>query len=177
MRTRTALQLGLLLGGGYGILAYSAHSHVIVGATAPAAAVTTIIAPQQSARPPATTAPAGRETTLPSGLKIVTLHKGSGPRPSKGQLVVVHYTGLLPDGKKFDSSRDRGEPFEFPVGEGVVIRGWDEGIARLHVGERARLIIPPNLGYGAAGAPPTIPPDADLIFDVELIAIKGDETP
>ena len=86
--------------------------------------------------------------------------------------MAVHYTGYLTNGSKFDSSRDRGEPIEFPLGRGRVIKGWDEGIATMKVGEKRRLIIPPHLGYGARGAGNAIPPNATLIFDTELVAIR-----
>lgn len=90
---------------------------------------------------------AGRNLTTPSGLKVDILQEGNGPVPQKGQTVVVHYTGTLENGKKFDSSRDRGEPFSFVLGAGQVIRGWDEGLALMNVGSRAQLTIPPQLGY------------------------------
>jgi len=115
---------------------------------------------------------AAQAVTTPSGLKVEILKEGNGPIPKNGQTVVVHYTGTLVDGKKFDSSRDRGQPFSFPLGGGRVIRGWDEGIAMLKVGSRAKLTIPPQLGYGAQGAGGVIPPNATLIFDVELIDAK-----
>jgi FKBP-type peptidyl-prolyl cis-trans isomerase len=110
-----------------------------------------------------------QSTTTPSGLKIDIIKEGNGPLPQPGQKVSVHYTGTLPDGKVFDSSRDRGQPISFPLGAGQVIRGWDEGLSRLKVGTRARLTIPPELGYGARGAGGVIPPNATLIFDVELM--------
>ncbi|MGB6067733.1 MAG: FKBP-type peptidyl-prolyl cis-trans isomerase [Desulfomonilaceae bacterium] len=115
---------------------------------------------------------AARTLTTPSGLKIEILQEGNGPLPQNGQTVVVHYTGTLENGKKFDSSRDRGTPFSFVLGQGRVIRGWDEGIALMNVGTRARLTIPPQLGYGSAGAGNVIPPNATLIFDVELLGAK-----
>ncbi|MBI4965712.1 MAG: FKBP-type peptidyl-prolyl cis-trans isomerase [Desulfomonile tiedjei] len=115
---------------------------------------------------------AAQAFTTPSGLKVEVLKEGNGPVPKSGQTVVVHYTGTLEDGKKFDSSRDRNEPFSFPLGAGRVIRGWDEGIGLLKVGSRAKLTIPPQLGYGAQGAGGVIPPNATLIFDVELIEAK-----
>jgi peptidylprolyl isomerase len=109
--------------------------------------------------------------TMPSGLKYVDLEEGTGATPKKGQTVVVHYTGTLEDGTKFDSSRDRKQPFKFKLGEGQVIKGWDEGISTMKVGGRRQLIIPPELGYGARGAGGVIPPNATLIFDVELLRI------
>jgi peptidylprolyl isomerase len=118
---------------------------------------------------------ASAANTTPSGLVYVITQKGSGRQPLSGETVIVHYTGLLGNGVKFDSSLDRGKPFEFPLGQGRVIKGWDEGIARLHIGDQATLIIPPELGYGARGAGGVIPPNATLIFLVEFVGIK--ETP
>jgi peptidylprolyl isomerase len=115
---------------------------------------------------------AGAEVTTPSGLKYTDLVVGTGPSPQVGQTAVVHYTGTLADGTKFDSSRDRGQPYEFPVGRGRVIRGWDEGILTMKVGGRRRLTIPPALGYGERGSPPNIPPNATLVFDVELLGLR-----
>lgn len=109
--------------------------------------------------------------TTRSGLKYTVIKAGKGATPKKGQTVFVHYTGTLTNGKKFDSSRDRGQPFSFTLGEGQVIKGWDEGLSTMKVGERRKLIIPPQLGYGAAGAGAIIPPNATLIFDVELLKI------
>jgi peptidylprolyl isomerase len=109
--------------------------------------------------------------TTPSGLGYVEIEKGDGPAPQTGDVVAVHYTGTLEDGTEFDSSYGRGEPFAFPLGQGFVIPGWDEGIALMNVGGKARLIIPPELGYGDAGAGGVIPPGATLIFDVELVDI------
>ncbi|MBD1922815.1 FKBP-type peptidyl-prolyl cis-trans isomerase [Microcoleus sp. FACHB-831] len=110
--------------------------------------------------------------TTDSGLKYVELQEGTGATPKKGQTVVVHYTGTLENGTKFDSSRDRNEPFSFKLGVGKVIKGWDEGLSTMKVGGRRQLIIPPDLGYGRSGAGGVIPPNATLIFDVELLKIS-----
>ena len=109
--------------------------------------------------------------TTSSGLKYTVLKAGKGALPQKGQTVFVHYTGTLTNGKKFDSSRDKGEPFSFPLGEGRVIPGWDEALSTMKVGERRKLTIPPQLAYGSSGAGGVIPPNATLIFDVELLKI------
>ncbi len=109
--------------------------------------------------------------TTSSGLKYTVLKAGKGNPPKQGQVVLVHYTGTLTNGKKFDSSRDRGQPFSFTVGAGQVIKGWDEALSTMKVGERRKLVIPPQLGYGAVGAGADIPPNATLIFDVELLKI------
>ncbi len=110
--------------------------------------------------------------TTPSGLKYVELKEGTGATPKTGQKVVVHYTGTLEDGTKFDSSRDRGQPFDFKIGVGQVIKGWDEGVGTMKVGGQRQLIIPPELGYGSRGAGGVIPPNATLLFDVELLDVK-----
>jgi FKBP-type peptidyl-prolyl cis-trans isomerase len=109
--------------------------------------------------------------TTSSGLKYTILKAGKGATPKPGQEVFVHYTGILTNGKKFDSSRDKGQPFSFKVGAGQVIPGWDEALSTMKVGERRKLTIPPKLGYGAAGAGGVIPPNATLIFDVELLKL------
>jgi peptidylprolyl isomerase len=120
---------------------------------------------------------AGKTMTTPSGLQITDSKVGTGATPKRGQICVMHYTGWLYEngakGKKFDSSVDRGEPFEFPIGQGRVIPGWDEGVASMKVGGKRTLIIPPALGYGARGAGGVIPPNATLMFDVELLDVKG----
>jgi peptidylprolyl isomerase len=115
-------------------------------------------------------------TTTPSGLKIIDIKVGAGPAPKPGQTCVMHYTGWLyqndKKGAKFDSSLDRNQPFSFPIGQHQVIAGWDEGVATMKVGGKRTLIIPPELGYGARGAGGVIPPNATLIFDVELLGVK-----
>ncbi len=115
---------------------------------------------------------AGAEVTTPSGLKYTDLVVGTGPSPRAGQTAVVHYTGTLTDGTKFDSSRDTGRPFPFVLGRGQVIKGWDEGVATMKVGGKRRLVIPPALGYGAMGSPPKIPGGATLVFEVELLEVR-----
>lgn len=111
------------------------------------------------------------QTTTPSGLIYDDVTVGSGDAAAIGQTVSVHYTGWLTDGTKFDSSKDRNEPFEFPLGAGYVIRGWDEGVQGMRVGGVRKLTIPPELGYGARGAGGVIPPNATLVFEVELLEI------
>ena len=124
----------------------------------------------------ATAQTAGRPVTTSSGLQIIDTVVGTGASPQTGQTLAMHYTGWLYEngqkGRKFDSSVDRGQPFEFPIGTGRVIKGWDEGVASMKVGGKRTLIIPPDLGYGARGAGGVIPPNATLMFDVELISIK-----
>jgi FKBP-type peptidyl-prolyl cis-trans isomerase FkpA len=133
-------------------------------------------APAVVAFAPATAQGAEKTVTTPSGLQYTDTKVGTGAQPKPGQTAVVHYTGWLDEngakGKKFDSSVDRGEPFEFAVGQGEVIRGWDEGVATMKVGGKRTLIVPPELGYGAQGAGGVIPPNATLIFDVELLGVK-----
>ncbi len=114
--------------------------------------------------------------TTSSGLQIIDTQVGTGASPKSGQTCVMHYTGWLYEngskGRKFDSSLDRGQPFEFPIGMGRVIQGWDEGVASMKVGGKRTLIIPASLGYGARGAGGVIPPNATLMFDVELLGVK-----
>jgi FKBP-type peptidyl-prolyl cis-trans isomerase len=109
---------------------------------------------------------------LPEKLKFIDLKVGQGPQPKPGQTVQVHYTGWLTNGVKFDSSVDRGQPFEFILGAGQVIRGWEQGVATMKVGGKRKLTIPSDLGYGLKGSPPEVPGNATLVFDVELLAIK-----
>ena len=124
------------------------------------------------------TAAAGSEdcptdtTTTDSGLQIKEIECGEGEEAQKGDTLEVHYEGRLEDGTKFDASRDHGSTFEFQVGAGQVIQGWDEGLIGMKIGGKRELTIPPDLGYGAAGAPPAIPPNSTLIFEIELVDIK-----
>ena len=113
------------------------------------------------------------KTTTESGLQIEEIRVGNGDEAMAGQFVSVHYTGWLTDGSKFDSSKDRDEPFEFPLGRRNVIAGWDEGVQGMRVGGVRKLTIPPQLGYGARGAGGVIPPNATLVFEVELLDILG----
>lgn len=128
---------------------------LIMGCNSPAAANTT-----------------GKEVTLSDGLKFTDDTVGTGAEAQTGKTASVHYTGWLTDGTKFDSSKDRGQPFSFPIGGGRVIKGWDEGVLGMKVGGKRTLIIPPELGYGARGAGGVIPPNATLKFEVELLDVK-----
>jgi len=134
--------------------------------------------PKKAAAPAATPNPSGPTKvsgdpiTTSSGLKYWEIKKGTGPAAVNGKTVRVHYTGWLADGKEFDSSLDAGEPIEFVLGSGRVIKGWDEGIAGMKVGGKRQLRIPPELGYGSRGAGSAIPPNATLIFDVQLVGVK-----
>ncbi len=117
-------------------------------------------------------AESNQEVTTPSGLKYVDQVVGTGEAAAAGQNVSVHYTGWLENGKKFDSSVDRGQPFSFPLGAGRVIKGWDEGVQGMKVGGKRKLTIPSDLGYGSRGAGGVIPPNATLLFDVELLGVR-----
>ena len=110
--------------------------------------------------------------TTPSGLQYEDIKVGEGQSPDAGQQVTVHYTGTLTDGTKFDSSHDRRQPFVFTIGVGQVIKGWDEGVLSMRVGGKRKLMIPSNLGYGSRGAGGVIPPNADLVFEVELLGVR-----
>ena len=114
----------------------------------------------------------GKEEVTESGLRMIIHKEGNGQKPSTGQVVSVHYTGILESGIQFDSSHDRGRPFSFPLGQGRVIKGWDEALLDMNVGSKRTLIIPPDLGYGERGAGRAIPPNATLVFEVELVDIK-----
>ena len=115
---------------------------------------------------------AARVEPYPEGLRVENLVTGTGKKAQNGDLVTVDYTGWLYHGKKFDSSIDRGEPYPFILGAGNVIKGWDQGVVGMKVGGTRKLIIPPDLAYGAAGSPPKIPPNATLVFEVELLAVE-----
>ena len=123
---------------------------------------------QQGAPPPVN----GQPVTTSSGLQYIDVVIGTGAEAQSGQQVTVHYTGWLTNGKKFDSSRDHGKALDFQLSKGSVIQGWVEGVAGMRVGGQRRLIIPPDLGYGARGYPPVIPPNSTLIFDVELLGVR-----
>ena len=111
------------------------------------------------------------EIKTASGLKYTDVTEGTGASPTKGKLVTVHYTGTFEDGKKFDSSVDRNEPFQFVIGAGQVIAGWDEGVMSMKVGGKRKLVIPPDLAYGSRGAGGVIPPNSTILFEVELLGV------
>jgi peptidylprolyl isomerase len=126
----------------------------------------------ENAAAPKTETKGAAPVTTASGLKYTDVVVGKGESPKKGQTVTVHYTGTFPDGRKFDSSVDRGQPFSFVIGQGQVIKGWDEGVITMKKGGKRQLVIPANLAYGEAGAGGVIPPNATLHFDVELLDFK-----
>lgn len=128
--------------------------------------------PRKPVIKPVAAAVSSAATTTATGLTYIITDHGTGAQFKAGDMVVVHYTGMLTNGVKFDSSLDRGEPFSFELGAGSVIKGWDEGIQKMHVGDKATFIIPPGLGYGARGAGGVIPPNATLIFIVEAISVQ-----
>ncbi len=141
----------------------------------------TRVAPPASAvaRPAASVAPTAAPSAVASApaapeapMSSTTLVKGKGPEAKTGDKVQVHYVGTLADGKKFDASRDHGQPFTFTLGQGMVIRGWDQGVVGMKVGEKRKLVIPPSLAYGVRGHPPVIPPNSTLTFEIELLAIN-----
>src|SRR4249920_3725872 len=138
--------------------------------------LTTMLAGVAAAIATRATAQTGKAMTTASGLQIIDTKEGTGASPKPGQTCVMHYTGWLWEdgakGKKFDSSVDKGTPFEFPLGQGRVIKGWDEGVATMKVGGKRNLLIPPQLGYGARGAGGVIPPNSTLFFEVELLGTK-----
>jgi peptidylprolyl isomerase len=127
-------------------------------------------------RTPRSSPSSGAAITTPSGLTYLITKKGTGPQLKAGDTVVLNYTGTLTNGMKFDSSSDRNEPFEFKLGAGRVIKGWDEGVAKLRVGDHAILVIPGLLAYGPRGVPNVIPPDSTLIFIVEVVDVKAMST-
>jgi peptidylprolyl isomerase len=141
---------------------------IMMGLAVPLAASAQVSEPQSSM--PQDVVP--YQVTTPSGLQYTDVKVGTGATPQVGQLVTVHYVGKLTNGDKFDSSRDRGQPFSFHIGEGEVIKGWDEGVMGMRVGGIRELKIPADLGYGDRGAPPVIPPNATLLFTVELLGVR-----
>lgn len=167
-----------------GVLAFIAVALLGISLIGGGSSSSTAATTQQSAAPAPLpgmepTAPAaqasngGNSVTTGSGLQIIDQVVGNGPQPKAGQTVIVNYTGYLADGTKFDSSYDRNQPFEFVLGAGQVIRGWDEGLSTMKVGGKRRLVIPPELAYGAQGAGGgVIPPNAQLTFDVELVGVR-----
>jgi FKBP-type peptidyl-prolyl cis-trans isomerase len=138
-----------------------------------------LLEPEPSAAPSASAAPAASSAAAGSAAAAVTELKkddekvGTGPACKAGDTVRVHYTGTLLNGTKFDSSRDRNEPFEFTLGQGMVIKGWDEGVVGMKKGGKRKLTIPSDKAYGPAGSPPKIPPNSPLVFDIELVEIVG----
>jgi len=145
---------------------------IVLGAAVVAALVAACAQSQAPSGGGGSSASGGQEVTTASGLKYTDTKVGTGAEAKAGQTAVVHYTGYLTNGTKFDSSKDRGQPFSFPLGGGRVIKGWDEGVQGMKVGGTRKLTIPANLGYGAQGAGGVIPPNATLVFDVEVLDLK-----
>jgi len=145
---------------------------MVLGIVVGAAVLSALVAACAQSQAPAGGSGGGSEVTTASGLKYTDVKVGTGAEAKSGQNVSVHYTGTLTDGKKFDSSKDRNQPFNFPLGAGRVIKGWDEGVAGMKVGGVRKLVIPASLGYGAQGAGGVIPPNATLLFEVELLDVK-----
>lgn len=142
------------------------------GAVSESSETSASAAKAEATTPAATSGSDAQVVALPGGLKYQDLKVGDGALAESGKTVSVHYTGWLTDGTKFDSSLDHGKPLDFQLGAGNVIRGWDEGVKGMRVGGKRRLTIPPDLAYGSAGAPGAIPPDATLLFEVELLAVR-----
>lgn len=151
-------------------IAWSAKRQPSGPEPSPSPTATATATPSQSASPAAS--PAGKKMKLQNGLEIQDIVVGTGAQAKAGMVVSVHYTGTFADGKKFDSSLDRGQPFSFTLGAGEVIQGWDIGVEGMKVGGKRKLIIPPALAYGAGGVPGAIPPNSTLYFDVELLAVQ-----
>jgi hypothetical protein len=160
----TALALVVACGNGGGNEAVPSATSVSTGAVTPGATT----APGGGGPPPVS----GQPTVTADGLQIIEVEAGTGDAAQSGQTVSVHYTGWLADGTQFDSSLDRGQPITFVLGSGQIIPGFDEGVTGMKVGETRRLILPPDLAYGAEGRPPVIPPNAELTFDVQLVSVQ-----
>lgn len=184
MSPRRALLLAAVTAG---LVAGCGYSDPGQGGTGPVAGTNASLpSPSPVASPSASPSPGGDDfsegdpktaVTLPDGLKYIVLKAGDGANPAKGDTISVQYTGWLQNGTKFDSSRDRGAPADFPIGVGRVIPGWDEAVPLMKIGSKWKLIIPPALGYGVRGQPPTIPANSTLVFDIELLSTKPTPSP